>query len=83
MGLERRKYLQKARYKFNYHLEAPENPGVFLDSKLTLSSQVINMDLSFLKQCILNVDFHHNFYYYLLLLYYVYVWDLSVIKIEN
>lgn len=39
MGLERRKYLQKAKYKFNYHLEAPENPGVFLDSKLTLSSQ--------------------------------------------
>jgi len=44
MGLERRKYLQKARYKFNYHLEAPENPGVFLDSKLTLSSQEGNTE---------------------------------------
>lgn len=39
LGLERRKYLQKAKYKFNYHLEAPDEPGIALDPKHTLSSQ--------------------------------------------
>eukprot|EP00088_Acartia_fossae_P031774 TRINITY_DN3258_c0_g1_i2.p1 TRINITY_DN3258_c0_g1~~TRINITY_DN3258_c0_g1_i2.p1 ORF type:complete len:548 (+),score=138.78 TRINITY_DN3258_c0_g1_i2:651-2294(+) len=39
LGLERRKYLQKAKYKFNYHLEAPDVHGVALDPKQTLSSQ--------------------------------------------